>query len=115
MKKDNLPLVNENDSIKKVINVISSGKCGLAVVETKKNIRGVISDGDIRRAMEFNEINFFKLRAKDIMTHKPQTVYEPTKIKFAADLMFSKKINIKIDKNEKEQLTGIVQSYDIGI
>ena len=115
MKKDNLPLVNENDSIKKVINVISSGKCGLAVVETKKKIRGVISDGDIRRAMEFNEINFFKLRAKDIMTNKPQTVYETTKLNFAADLMFSKKINSLIVKNEKEQLTGIVQSYDIGI
>ena len=65
--------------------------------------------------MEFNEINFFKLRAKDIMTNKPQTVYETTKLNFAADLMFSKKINSLIVKNEKEQLTGIVQSYDIGI
>ena len=115
MKKNNLPLVNENDSIKKVVNIISSGKCGLAVVESKKKIRGVISDGDIRRAMEFNEINFFKLRAKDIMTNKPQTVYETTKLNIAADLMFSKKINSLIVKNEKEQLTGIVQSYDIGI
>ena len=115
MKKDNLPLVNENDSSKKVVNVISSGKCGLAVVKSKKKIIGVISDGDIRRAMEVNEINFFKLRAKDIMTNKPQTVYETTKLNVAVDLMFSKKINSLIVKNEKEQLTGIVQSYDIGI
>ena len=60
-------------------------------------------------------MNFFQLRAKDIMTNKPQTVYETTKLNLAADLMFSKKINSLIVKNEKEQLTGIVQSYDIGI
>ena len=115
MKKDSLPIVTPNESIKKVINILSSGKCGLAVVVNDNNIIGVISDGDIRRAMESNETNFFKLIALDIMTKEPHTVLETTKLKIAGDLMFSKKINSLIVKNDKGLLSGIVQSYDLGL
>ena len=115
MKKDSLPIIAPNESIKKVINILSSGKCGLAVVVNENNIIGVISDGDIRRAMESNETNFFKLIALDIMTKEPHTVLETTKLKIAGDLMFSKKINSLIVKNDKGLLLGIVQSYDLGL
>jgi arabinose-5-phosphate isomerase len=115
MKKDSLPLITPNESIKKVINILSSGKCGLAVVVNDNTIIGVISDGDIRRAMESNETNFFKLIALDIMTKEPHTVLETTKLKIAGDLMFSKKINSLIVENDKGLLVGIVQSYDLGL
>ena len=115
MKKDSLPIITPNESIKKVINILSSGKCGLAVVVNDNTIIGVISDGDIRRAMESNETNFFKLKALDIMTKEPHTVLETTKLKIAGDLMFSKKINSLIVKNDKGLLAGIVQSYDLGL
>ena len=115
MKKDSLPLITPNESIKKVINILSSGKCGLVVVVNDNTIIGVISDGDIRRAMESNETNFFKLIALDIMTKEPHTVLETTKLKIAGDLMFSKKINSLIVKNDKGLLVGIVQSYDLGL
>ena len=115
MKKDSLPIIAPNESVKKVINILSSGKCGLAVVVNDNSIIGVISDGDIRRAMESNETNFFKLIALDIMTKEPYTVLENTKLKIAGDLMFSKKINSLIVKNNKGLLSGIVQSYDLGL
>ena len=115
MKKDSLPIVNENDSIKKVINIISYGKCGIAVVIKNNAIIGVISDGDIRRAMELKENNFFKLTALDVMTKNPCTILEDTKLTSVGDLMFSKKISSLIVQNKKNQLVGIVQAYDLGI
>jgi len=115
MKKDSLPLISPNDSIKKVINVLSSGKCGLAVVVNDNKVVGVITDGDIRRSMESSETNFFKLKAFDIMTKEPYSVLENTKLKIAGDLMFSKKINSLIVINEKGLLSGIIQSYDLGL
>ena len=115
MKKDLLPLVTPNESIKKVINILSSGKCGIAVVVSDNTIIGVISDGDIRRAMESNESNFFKLNASDIMTKEPHMVLETTKLKAAGDLMFSRKINSLVVKNDKGLLVGIIQSYDLGL
>tara|TARA_B100001093_G_C26770723_1_gene990061 strand:- start:505 stop:1455 length:951 start_codon:yes stop_codon:yes gene_type:complete len=115
MKKDLLPLVKPNDSIKKVINILSSGKCGLAIVLNNNKIVGVISDGDIRRAMEINELEFFQLKAMEIMTKKPITIPETTKLKTAGDIMFTKKINSLIVKNDKNLLVGIIQSYDLGL
>ena len=115
MKENNLPLILGNESIKKVINVISNGKCGIAIVLNDNNIIGIISDGDIRRAMESNESNFFKLKTFDVMTKDPFTVLEDTKLKIAGDLMFKNKINSLIVKNDKDLLVGIVQSFDLGI
>ena len=115
MKKDSLPIVTPNDSVKNVINTISSGKCGLSVVVNDNSIIGIITDGDIRRAMESDETNFFKLKASDIMTIKPRTVLKTTKLKIAGDIMFSEKINSLIVINDKGLLVGIVQSYDLGL
>ena len=115
MKKDSLPLISPNDSIKKVINVLSSGKCGLAVVVNDNKVVGVITDGDIRRSMESSETNFFKLKAFDIMTKEPLIVSENTKLKAAGDLMFSKKINSLLVQNDAGLIVGIVQSYDLGL
>tara|TARA_S200000501_G_C20841998_1_gene752030 strand:+ start:323 stop:1270 length:948 start_codon:yes stop_codon:yes gene_type:complete len=115
MTKDFLPVVSEDENIKKIINTISYGKCGIAVVINKDKITGVISDGDIRRSMESDEANFFKLKSIDIMTKTPYTIFRDVKLKAAGDLMISKKINSLIVKNKKNHLVGIVQFYDLGI
>ncbi|MDB4638256.1 KpsF/GutQ family sugar-phosphate isomerase [bacterium] len=115
MKRDPLPVLTQDESVKKVINVLSYGKCGIAVVINRNDIVGVISDGDIRRAMETNEVNFFQLKARDIMTKDPVTVSENTKLKTAGDLIFSKKINSLVVKNSKGSLVGIIQTYDLGL
>lgn len=115
MTKDFLPVVSEDENIKKIINTISYGKCGIAVVINKDKITGVISDGDIRRSMERDEANFFKLKSIDIMTKTPYTIFRDVKLKAAGDLMISKKINSLIVKNKKNHLVGIVQFYDLGI
>lgn len=115
MKNDSMPIVKKNESIKKIISVISSGKCGLAIVVKNNMIIGAISDGDVRRAMELNESSFFKLVAEDIMTKKPFTISKDTKLKVAGDIMFSNKINSLIVVDHNENLVGIIQSYDLGI
>lgn len=115
MKNDSMPIVKKNESIKKIISVISSGKCGLAIVVKNNIIIGAISDGDVRRAMELNESSFFKLVAEDIMTKKPLTISKDTKLKVAGDIMFSNKINSLIVVDHNENLVGIIQSYDLGI
>lgn len=58
MKKENLPMCSDNDSIKNVIHTITDGKCGLVVVVKDSSIKGVITDGDIRRAMKITKRNF---------------------------------------------------------
>lgn len=115
MKKDNLPLIKEDSSIKEVVQSITEGKCGLVVVLREDEIIGVISDGDIRRTMETKQDVFFKLKAKDLMTQNPQIVSKDEKLVAAGDLMNTKKINSLLVVDNSKRIEGIVQVYDLNI
>ena len=115
MKKDNLPVCNQELSIKDIIHKITDGKCGLVVVLEDEKIKGIITDGDIRRAMETKEDKFFSLKASDLMSHNPKTINQNEKLTTASDIMSQKKINALIVVNNDEKLVGVAQMYDLGI
>ena len=115
MKKENLPTCSENADAKDIIHTITDGKCGLVVVIHENKIKGIITDGDIRRVMESQEEKFFKLMAKDIMTTSAKRISEDSKLVEASDIMSENKINSLVVINKNDELSGIVQMYDLGI
>jgi arabinose-5-phosphate isomerase len=115
MKKDNLPTCSSSASIKDIIHTITDGKCGLVIVAQDQNIQGIITDGDIRRAMETQEDKFFSLDAGDLMSKNPKTIDQSQKLVVASDMMTKSKINSLIVVDEEGRLAGIVQMYDLGI
>jgi len=114
MKKDNLPLVSLDTPIKELIQVISSGRLGLAIVLVGNSIEGVVTDGDIRRAMESNEENFFLLTASELMSKNPKKIDVNKKLTSAQYLMTKFKVNSLL-VIRKENLVGVVQIYDLAI
>lgn len=115
MKKENLPTCRIDTIAKDIIHTITDGKCGLVVVTESNKIQGIITDGDIRRVMESQEENFFKLSAKDIMTTSAKLIHEDSKLVEASDIMSENKINSLVVINTNSELSGIVQMYDLGI
>jgi arabinose-5-phosphate isomerase len=115
MKSENLPICKRETSIKEVIHNISRGKVGLTVVLNGKKIEGIVTDGDIRRAMEQNEDRFFSLKAEDIMTLQPKTISMSEKLEKANELMNQHKINSLLVVNEHSNLVGTIQMYDLGV
>ena len=93
MKKDNLPICSSSTNIKDIIHKITDGKCGLVVVIDNNKINGIITDGDIRRAMETNEDNFFSIEAKNLMNNNPKTIKSNEKLVVASDMMSEAKVN----------------------
>ncbi len=114
MYKDNLPVVSLNDSIKTVINTMSAGRLGLAIVEDKNNIKGVVTDGDLRRAMDKFAEKLFSLKAKDIMTPNPKTISKTMKMAEAEELMTKHKITSLLVA-EKGKLAGVAQIYSVSL
>ncbi len=112
MVSDNLPIVKKEDGIKKVIQVITSSALGQAVVVENNIILGIISDGDLRRAMTHSEEGFFKIKAQDIMTINPKIVCKGTMFSDAEDLMLQNKINSLLVA-DNGMLVGIVQIYGL--
>ncbi|MCK4440751.1 MAG: CBS domain-containing protein, partial [Sulfurovaceae bacterium] len=114
MHKDNLPICTEESGIKDIIQIVSEGKMGLVIVMQEGNILGIITDGDIRRAMESMEEEFFTLKAKDLMSLNPKIISSKSKLMEAQTIMAKYKVNSLLVVN-KNKLIGIVQIYDLGI
>ena len=94
MRSQGLPIINSNATIKEVIQRITEGKLGLVVVlDEEHGIRGIITDGDIRRAMESREKEFFDLFAKDLMSLDPKLIDANEKLITASSMMSENKIN----------------------
>ncbi|NKQ41444.1 MAG: KpsF/GutQ family sugar-phosphate isomerase [Sulfurovum sp.] len=115
MQRENLPICKPRDSIKDVISQIGIGKLGLVVVIEQEKTLGIITDGDIRRAMDTHESNFFGLLASDLCTSSPKTINADSRLTKASDKMTENKINTLLVTNNQNKLIGIIQMYDLGI
>lgn len=81
MKSGDLPFLNPDTTLSEAIIVISEKKLGLGLITNEEGkLSGLITDGDIRRAMLANRENFFKLTCAEIMTNNPFTVLPSEKI-----------------------------------
>lgn len=114
MTKENLPVVSKETSVKELIQIISSARLGLAIVVESKNIIGIVTDGDIRRAMESLEEKFFRLSAEELMSKRPKCIDKREKLTIVQKLMTELKVNSLLVVDKKE-LVGVVQIYDLDI
>jgi len=114
MTKENLPVVSKETSVKELIQIISSARLGLAIVVESKSIIGIVTDGDIRRAMESLEEKFFRLSAEELMSKRPKCIDKREKLTIVQKLMTELKVNSLLVVDKKE-LVGVVQIYDLDI
>ncbi|MBQ4387709.1 MAG: KpsF/GutQ family sugar-phosphate isomerase [Prevotella sp.] len=111
MLTDNLPLLTEEMHLGEAIILVSKGKLGLGVAIKDGRIGGLITDGDIRRAMEKWQAEFFNRTVGDIMTRQPKTVGLQTKISEIQKIMNKHKIHNVLVASEDNRLLGIVDRY----
>jgi len=109
----NLPIIKNESSFDEIINVMTKGRLGLAIVLEEKNVVGIITDGDLRRALGNTDKPRFELKAKDIMTENPKSITSNEMAIDAEEFMVEYKINdlLVIDDGK---LLGVVQIYDTG-
>lgn len=113
MRKENLPIVSADCSATEMIHAISKGGLGLIVLCTDGKVEGIITDGDIRRAMERRQAEFFGIRAADIATMHPKTIRPGEKLIAAEKMMTKNKVTSLLVTDEEERLAGVIQIYDI--
>ena len=117
MKVDNIinnkiPLVFENDELKDIIIEISENRLGATVVcNDKKDIVGMITDGDLRRCFENNN-EFSNLKAKEIMTQSPKKIDSQSLVYDAFNIMKSHNIT-QLIVVENDSYKGIIHLHDI--
>lgn len=111
MHKDNMPIISPDMHLGDAIILVSKGKLGLGVAEKNGVVCGLITDGDIRRAMEKWRAEFFDRTVADIMTEKPKTVLPQTKISDIQNIMNKYKVHSVLVVDSDNRLLGVVDHY----
>jgi len=109
--QNQVPKVDVNESMEKVILEISSKRLGATAVLKDQVLVGVITDGDLRRMLEKHS-EFKTLKASDIMTLHPKTIQ---KNRLAVDALgIMKENNItQLPVLDGEKYVGVVHLHDI--
>lgn len=112
MRTTDLPIIPEDMHLGEAIIHVSKGKLGLGIsVDDECHVLGLITDGDIRRAMERWQEKFFNRTVADILTRTPKCVSATTKIKDILDVMQTNKIHMVLVTDEEKHLIGVVDHY----
>ena len=111
MMTEHLPILSSDMHLGEAIILVSKGKLGLGVAIKDNRIEGLITDGDIRRAMEKWQAEFFNRTVADIMTRTPKTVSPQTKISEIQKIMNKNKIHNVLVVDNANHLLGIVDRY----
>lgn len=111
MITDNLPILSPDMHLGEAIILVSKGKLGLGIAVVDGQIAGLITDGDIRRAMERWQAEFFDRTVADIMTRTPKKVSPQAKISEIQKIMNKNKIHNVLVADDKNGLLGVVDRY----
>lgn len=102
------PLVN-------VLESMTRGRLGMTTVQRDGQLQGVVSDGDIRRALERAQNagrNPLELTAAELMTHHPVTVRAGIHAVEAAKTLEARKITFLVVTQEG-QVEGVLHIHDL--
>ena len=111
MRSSELPIIPQEMHLGEAIIHVSKGKLGLGVSLEDGKIAGLITDGDIRRAMEKWQAQFFDHTVSDIMTRSPKMVLPTTRITEIQRIMHKYKIHTVLVADEERHLLGVVDHY----
>ena len=112
MRTDELPIISQDMHLGEAIIEVSKGKLGLGIsLDDEGRVIGILTDGDIRRAMERWQEQFFNRTVSDIMTRNPKIVTPQTKVTEIQRVMHLHKIHSVLVCNKQNKLLGIVDSY----
>lgn len=113
LRGDSLPLVSVNSLLKEVLYEISEKRMGMAIIiDGKKNLEGIFTDGDLRRILETTSINFDS-KISRFMKKNPLTIEPDKNISDAISLLNTKKINQLVVLNKNKKVMGALSIHTL--
>ena len=111
MFTENLPFVTPQMPLSEAIEVVTNGKLGIGVVLENEALVGIITDGDIRRAMQRLGQDFFATPVEAIMSKNPKTISKNAKIVEAGETMNHYSIHTLVVLDDAAHVCGVIDSF----
>jgi arabinose-5-phosphate isomerase len=109
-----VPCVQLDTPIRDVLHEMSQKKLGMTCVADKNNkLKGIITDGDLRRLMQKHGEKLFSKNAEDCMTPNPATINKNDLATQALNIMEKHKITSLVITNDKGETEGIIHLHDL--
>ena len=115
VKGNKIPFVKEHLEMKKALKILSNKKLGILIVQNKKKqTKGIITDGQIRRINQKN-LDLHSIKVSKIMTKNPISINKDSLAAKALSIMNNKKITslCVFDKKNKLKTIGVVHIHNI--
>lgn len=109
-----LPRVEATSTVHECLFVMTSGRLGLALLMDGDELIGVVTDGDLRRAM-LRDNNLLNKQIIEFATLNPITVDANCLLSEAEELMRQKKVRVLIVTGSREtekQVVGVLEIFD---
>ncbi|MBS5084523.1 MAG: KpsF/GutQ family sugar isomerase [Haemophilus parainfluenzae] len=104
-----LPITTPDTCFTDCLTIMNEGRMGVALVMENQQLKGIITDGDVRRALTANGADTLNKTAKELMTSSPKTIHENEFLAKAEDLMKEKKIHSLVVVNDENNVVGLVE------
>jgi arabinose-5-phosphate isomerase len=115
MHRKELPVVAPTQTVRESLFTITRGRLGLALVvdggQPGGQLRGIVTDGDLRRAMQRHE-DVLEVPVSEIMSQHPVTIDEDALLSDAEKLMRRRKIKALVVVDAHGATTGLVEIFD---
>ncbi len=114
MFTENLPFLTPDMPMSEAIEIVTKGTLGIGIVVENGVLTGIITDGDIRRAMQRLGQDFFTTPVSAIMSKNPKTISKNAKIVEAGEKMNHHSIHTLIVVDEpitNLHVVGVVDSF----
>jgi len=114
MRSTSLPLINTQATLKEAVVIMSEGKLGTVLIVDKENkFIGLLSDGDLRRALMSEDFNLDNL-AMDYATQNPKS-YHNTELlaSDALEIIENERIQLLPLVKENGEIIGVLHIHDL--
>lgn len=111
MVSTDLPFVAPSDKVSDTIIEISRAKQGFAIVMEGGQMVGVVTDGDVRRAMQNYSERFFSLTVSEIMSRQPKTIAAGESLSKASELMRRNSVHTLVVLDRDGHPCGLIDSF----
>lgn len=109
-----LPVVSPDAPMANAVLAISSGRLGVTIVaDNNGRIRGIVTDGDLRRGIEKWGKAFFDMQAGEVMTKNPKSIGENELAAKALSIMENLSITSLVVPDEQGRAKGMIHLHDI--
>ncbi|PJG82706.1 KpsF/GutQ family sugar isomerase [Caviibacterium pharyngocola] len=104
-----LPIAAPDTNFTDCLTIMNEGRMGVALVMENERLKGIITDGDIRRALSANGAETLNKTAQNLMTSNPKTVHQNTYLAEAENFMKEKKIHSLVVLDDENHVVGLVE------